>query len=507
MVTDQQVKRLFGCLERGWSLGAAAAKARMDEKTARKYRAEWKLPSQLKKDRHWRTREDPFEGVWEKLGEKLTTAPRLQSQTLLRWLMEEYPGRFEERQLRTLQRRIKVWRALKGPSKEVFFPQVHIPGRLSQSDFTHMSRLGVTITGQLFQHLLFHFILTYSNWEDATICYSESFESLSFGLQNAWERLGGVAAWHQTDRMSAAVNKEANPERFTVAYQGLLSHYGVKPRTIGAGKANENGDTEKSHDLLVNEIDQELMLRGSRDFESLEQYEGFLRQILARRNTARKTRFEEEQEKLSPLPARRLDDCKKFTARVTRFSTIHIQHNTYSVHSRLIGERVEVRVYAGHLEVWYAQKKVENLSRLRGTKQHAVQYRHVIDWLVRKPGAFENYRYKADLFPTSYFRMAYDRLTAQSPGQASRQYLAILELAARESESRVNECLRSIVQGSQQLSAALVKDMVLSGTQLPLPTALSVVPSVDLQSYDQLLNFNLEVEYDTQFESNACTGT
>ena len=366
--------------------------------------------------------------------------------------------------------------------------------------------LSVTIAGQPFQHLLFHFVLTYSNWEDATICYSESFESLSFGLQNAWECLGGVAAWHQTDRMTAAVNKEANRERFTVAYQALLSHYGVKPRTIGAGKANENGDTEKSHDLLVNDIDQELMLRGSRDFESMEQYEAFLRQILGRRNAARKTRFEEEREELLSLPAKRLDDCKKFTARVTRFSTIHIQHNMYSVHSRLIGERVEVRVYAGHLEVWYAQKMVEKLPRLRGTKQHAIQYRHVIDWLVRKPGAFENYRYKADLFPTSYFRMAYDRLVAQSPGQASRQYLAILELAAKESESRVNECLRSIVQGSQKFSAAFVKDMMLSNTELPSPTELSAVLSVDLQSYDQLLNLNLEVEYDTQFESNACAG-
>ena len=82
----------------------------------------------------------------------------------------------------------------------------------------------------------------------------------------------------------------------------------------------------------------------------------------------------------------------------------------YSVSSRLIGERVEVRLYAEQVEVWYAQKVVDRMPRLRGRGQHRINYRHVIDWLVRKPGAFAAYRYRDDLFPTTTFRIAYDVL-------------------------------------------------------------------------------------------------
>lgn len=498
MVTDWQVRRLFERLEKGWTLQAASGSAGMDEKTARRYRTEWKLPSQLKKDRYWRTREDPLERVWPDVEEKLDMDSKLQSQTLLRWLKEKYPDEIEDRHLRTLQRRIKVWRALKGPAREVYFPQEHRPGVLSQSDFTHMSALGITIRGEAFSHLIFHFVFTYSNWEDGTVCYSESFESLGFGLQNAWWKAGGVAADHQTDRMSAAVHKDVNPERFTIAYRGLLNHYGVKPRTIGSGKANENGDAEKSHDLIKNEIDQELRLRGSRDFESLQEYEAFVAQVIERRNAGRKSRFAEEKAALSPLPATRLDDCRKLEVTVSRSSTIQIRRNTYSVHSRLIGERVEVRLYAEYLEVWYAQKVIERLPRLRGERQHAIQYRHVIDWLVRKPGAFENYRYKSDLFPSSYFRMAYDRLMEQCPSRAHKEYLAILEIAAKESETEINECLRTLLQ-EDAASAAAVKARLASEACLP-PAATIKVPDIDLKSYDQLLEPYMEVAYDQQFE-------
>ena len=170
MVTDRQVRRLLESLEQGWSLCAAAKRAGMDEKTARHYRTEWKLPSQVRTDRHWRTRVDPFAEVWGGIKEKLAVAPGLEAKTLMRWLMGEYPGRFNTGQLRTLQRHIKVWRASEGPGKEIYFSQEHHPGKRSQSDFTHMSELGVTIAGQHFSHMCFHFVFTYSNWEDATIC-------------------------------------------------------------------------------------------------------------------------------------------------------------------------------------------------------------------------------------------------------------------------------------------------------------------------------------------------
>ncbi len=207
MVTDRQVRRLRMLLMDGKSLKAAALRTDMDEKTARKYRDLGKLPAELEVlPRTWRTRKDSFADVWEEVQEKLEISPGLQANTLFAWLQQRYPGRFPNGQLRTLQRRIHRWRAAGGPPKEVFFTQTHYPGRLGPSDFTHMTSLNVTLSGQPFDHMVFHFVLTYSNWETASICFSESFESLSDGLQQALWELGGVPQRHRTDRMSAAVN-------------------------------------------------------------------------------------------------------------------------------------------------------------------------------------------------------------------------------------------------------------------------------------------------------------
>ena len=194
MVTDEQVRRLMRLTPKEKTLAAAAAKAGMDEKTARKYRRLGLLPSTVRAEHSWRTRSDPFAEVWERLEHQLELNPGLEAKTLFADLQRRYPGRFDDGQLRTLQRRVKVWRALDGPAREVFFAQVHEPGELCQSDFTHVSKLGVTIQGQAFDHLIYHFVLTYSNWETGTICFSESFESLSEGLQNALWELGGVPA-------------------------------------------------------------------------------------------------------------------------------------------------------------------------------------------------------------------------------------------------------------------------------------------------------------------------
>ena len=137
-----------------------------------------------------------------------------------------------------MQRKIKRWRALEGPSKEVYFPQKHRPGELCASDFTHMNKLEITINGIKFNHMIYHFVLTYSNWETGTISFSESFESLSEGLQNALWELGGVPSKHRTDRLSSAVHKVSSPEEFTQRYKGLLNHYKLMGQKIQAGKAH-----------------------------------------------------------------------------------------------------------------------------------------------------------------------------------------------------------------------------------------------------------------------------
>ena len=214
-VSVGQVKELWHRLQEGTSLSFAAMKAGMDRKTARKYRDG---ASPQPKPHTWRTRRDPLVEVWRRLEELLQREPRLQSKTLLEWLEQEHPGRNWRQSRRTLERRVRQWRAKHGPAKEVFFSQKHEPGRVGSSDFTHLSSLGVTIQGEPFAHLAYHFVLTYSNWEHVSLCYSESFASLSDGLQNALSALGGSPERHRTDRMTLAVNHEGSAAQYTAKY-------------------------------------------------------------------------------------------------------------------------------------------------------------------------------------------------------------------------------------------------------------------------------------------------
>ncbi len=464
----------------------AAAKAGMGPKTARKYWRARRLPSELKKERNWRTRQDPFAEAWREIEELVEENPGLEGKTIFEYLQRKEPGRFSDGQLRTLQRRLQRWRAREGPAREVYFAQQHQPGRLSQSDFTHLTRLGVTIQGQPFAHLIYHFVLTYSNWEAGTVCFSESFESLSEGLQNALGELGGVPEEHRTDRLSAAVNNLSEQREFTRAYEGLLRHYGLKGQKIQAGQAHENGDVEQRHHRFQRALDQALLLRGSRDFASPQEYGGFVRDLFRQLNAGRHERLREELERLRPLPDGRLETIKRLRVKVSPGSLIAVAGNSYSVHSRLIGESVEVRLKADSVEVWYGGQKLEQMPRLRGQGKHRIDYRHVIDWLVRKPGAMENYRYREELFPTSRFRMAWDELGRQRPQRAAREYLEILSLAAREGETRVDEVLRGLLEEEAAVGADRVREKLRAGEAIRPATEVAI-GEVSLASFDELL--------------------
>lgn len=488
MVTDKQVRRLVKMSQEGKTKRVAADKADMDEKTARKYLRLGKLPSEIAAEHTWRTREDHFSEAWEEVKAKLELNPGLEAKTLFEYLQRSCPGRFSDGQLRTLQRKVRRWRALEGPPKEVFFEQIHRPGELCQSDFTSMNDLGITLAGVPFDHLMYHFVLTYSDWEAGVPCYSESFESLSFGLQKALWELGGVPKAHRTDRLTAAVQKPENPEEFTRRYTALMQHYRLEGQKIQARKPHENGDIEQRHYRFKKAVDQTLMLRGSRDFSSRQEYETFLKKLFVQLNAGRKERLAEEYKVLRRLPTHKLPACKQLEMKVSAGSTIRVSHNVYSVDSRLIGEPVKARLYQEHLEVWYAQRCVEQIPRLRGEGKHHIQYRHIIDWLIRKPGAFENYRYREDMFPTSRFRMAYDGLKRQHTKQkAAKEYLRILELAAKESEMLVDDVLGSILELSIPISSAEVEMIVASWEHHPRSQTKVEVRDVDLGEYDALL--------------------
>ena len=274
--------------------------------------------------------------------------------------------------------------------------------------------------------------------------------------------------------------------QFTAHYEALLSYYGLVGEKTQAGHPHENGDVEQSHHQIKEALKQALMLRGSREFTDRTAYEGFVRELMALRNQGRRERLAEELAALRALPARRLESWRWVEVRVGPSSTIRVLHNVYSVDSGLIGQQVRVRVCAQQLEVWFAQRLVERLPRLRGESRQHIQYRHIIYWLVRKPWAFAGYHYHQELFPTSRFRMAYDALQATCGARADKEYLRILYLAARENEQRVDDALRVLLEREAPLTAVEVEALVLSATALAPATAIAV-EAVDLASYDTLL--------------------
>ncbi len=486
MVTDQQVRLLMTAMNEGKKRTTAAAKSGMCERTARKYLKNGRRPSELKRKREHRTRKDPFEEIWPEVEVFLDENEGLEAKALFEYFQGREPGRYMEGQLRTFQRRVKEWRALKGKEKEVYFSQKHKPGELCASDFTDMRKRGVTINGELYDHLMYHFVLTYSNWEWACACPSESFESVSEGLQGALWRLGGVPRRHRTDKLSAAVNKECSRDEFTARYRGLLRHYGIEGESINARRANENGDVESSHRGFKRAVEQALLLRGSRDFRSREEYREFIVKIVRQRNRNRAERFCEEEKLLRRLPEKRLEAYKEVEVSVSSGSTISVCRNVYSVDSRLIGEKVKVRVHAEKIEVWYGQRRVDEFARLRGSSRHRINYRHIIGWLVRKPGAFASYRYRDDLFPSTIFRMAYDELRRRRPACGHKEYLRILKLAARESETAVCRALERLFDSGATITFAVVEKMAKEDLG-PKRLSEGHVEPANISAYDSLL--------------------
>jgi hypothetical protein len=472
----------------GKKLSQAAQRADMCENTARKYVELNSLPSELISPREHRTHIDKFQDVWSEVVEFLEMNPKIEAKTIFDYLCREYPEKnFQEGQLRTFQRKVKFWKAQFGHSKETYFAQNHHPGRFCQSDYTHMEKLKITINGNPFPHLLYHFVLTYSNWESADICFSESFESLSSGFQNALLRLGGVPKLHQTDGLSAAVNNLTEKRDFTQKYQALISHYSIDGQKTNPGSPNENGDIEQSNNRLKIAVDQRLMLRGSRDFATQKEYNIFLQELIKELNSKRSEKVLEERVGLSELPDRRLESCTRFpNVLVTKYSTIRVLHNVYSVPSRLIKEKVTVLAYSEHLEIWVGNKSIYKIPRIFGENKYSINYRHIVESLVRKPGAFENYKYRSDLFLSTHFRIVYDMLLQQKPAKANSIYVKILYHAAMFNENYVDRALKDIIDKDLDVTIDIVKEK--AGCFAELKTIYT--PKVDetpLSSYDLLI--------------------
>jgi transposase InsO family protein len=355
-----------------------------------------------------------------------------------------------------------------------------------QTDFTWITKLGVTIAGEPAPPMLCHCVLPHSNWQWATPCWSESLLALRRGVQEAVFRLGRVPRWHQTDHSTAATHEVAEGAReFNEEYAALMRHLGMKPRTIAPGESHQNGDIEAANGVLKRRLEQHLLLRASRNFESLDAFDRWLSGVLHQANRLRRRKLREELAVMSRLRVERLAEFQEERLTVSSWCTIRVKRNAYSVPSRLIGERVRVRLYEDRLEVYFGEVLQLEVGRLRGEGGHRVNYRHIIWSLVRKPGAFERYRYREALFPTQIFRRAYDQLLEQLPQRrADLEYLRILHLAASTMECEVEAGLGLLMDAGQVPRWEPVKELV-APTEASVPMVAE--PVVDLTEYDSLL--------------------
>ena len=487
--TNQQVKLLMKNLKKH-SQKVSAAKAGMDVKTARKYIKSGELPSEMKKS-YERDQPNVFDEHWDEITQMLTHSPTLQAKTIFDYLLRQYPDHYQASQLRTLQRHIQKWRASYGASKAVIFRQHIQPGKQSQSDFTCMNLLNITINGEEFKHLLFHFMLPYSRWESVSLCFSESFETLTYGYEKAVWELGSVVKEHRTDNLTAATQAIGSRREFTTRWQQFMAHYKVTPTTNNAGVSHENGSVEKSHDTLKNAIEQALLLRGSTDFPNQKNYLAFVETIVASRNIQRKERLLEEIPDFKELPDKKWYAPDVMTVRVSTGSTIQLLGIPYTVPSRLIHYTLTAYIFHNEIILYYQNQKLQTMPRIHGASLAGINYRHIIDSLIRKPGAFAHYQYHQAMFPRLGFRKAYDALRQSIPATADKDYLKILQLAKLHSEQEVTDALELLLQESQCPTANAVKQLMDAYRKQSTPVN---VFNANLSEYDDLLIGNYSQE-------------
>lgn len=493
-VNEQQVGVYMLSRNEGKTQVTASAKAGISARSGRRI-DKGEVKHREKRPRYWRTRKDPFADVWEnEIVPMLKNAPPLSPQTLFEYLQKKFPGRYPDSKKRTFQRRVKAWKAICGADKEVMFLQDQQVGRMGLSDFTLLKDVEITIKGEPFNHLLYHFRLAFSGWCDVKVILGgESYTALAEGLQNALWKLGGIPDEHRSDSLSAAYrNKSKNAaEDMTHRYEALCAHYGMASTRNNRGKGHENGSIESPHGHLKRRIRQALLLRASHDFDSIAGYQQWIDEITKEINERKQDRIEVERHHLNPLPLTRTSDYTEKVVRVTTSSTISVGRVLYTVPSRLIGESLRLHIFDDHVDGFVGTSNAVTLPRVYAPdsnhRARCIDYRHVIGSLERKPQAFRYSQIRNDLLPDDRYRMIWQWLDQKLESRAAcKMIVGILALANRSGcEHELGDYLIIQKQDNRMPTLhALQERFGKKNIEIPLVE----VKSVSASDYDQLLS-------------------
>jgi len=489
MITEIRKSRLRRLWNQGLNITQCARKCKMDPKTASRI-LKGEDPPRDKGPRSYRTHPDRLAPFWPEIEAMLQQDSALKAYILFEEMRTRHPETFPATWKRTLERRVRDWKIDHRVEQEVTFDQEHLAGDVLAIDFTSMNDLKVTIAGERFDHLVFHGVLTFSNWEYAEVCLSESFEAVARGIQNAFHAMGGLTERIRFDSMTAAVNNLSTERHFQANFRRLLEHFEVKPHRINVRSPEENGDCESSHGHFKDHVDQCLRVRGDRNFAAIEEYKAFLKRCIATRNQPRETLFQEEQAVLASLLPKPFPTYTEIDCMVGSNSIITVKQNRYSIPSCFIGHRVTIRIHSDQIELWYAGKRRFEAPRLIGSKQEFIDFRHVIDTLVRKPGAFAHYRYREHMFPTLEFRKAFDYLgEILGDAHATRVYLRMLQCVKQEGLAVVEPIAQRMMAMGQNLTKkqafAMLDEIQPAQPATNMRDVEVEIP--DLDSYDDLL--------------------
>ena len=494
-LTKKQVEIYMNCRIEGKTQKQSSAKADISERSGRDIEKGKRKDPELKV-RSWRTRTDPLGSIWlSDIVPLLKAEPSLQPLTLLEHIQLTYdPETYPDSILRTLQRRIKDWRHKYGPSQEVMFSQQHYAGQQCLSDFTEFSDITITIKGAGFVHKLYHFRLMFSGWSYMQIIQGgESYAALSEGLQNALWLLGGSPCEHRTDSLSAAFkNLSASAAKDqTEQYTQLCSNLGMKATRNNKGVSHENGGIESPHGHVKNRIRQALLLRGNYDFKSIDDYQLWIQDIVNKHNARNAKKITIELPALKPLPNFKSADFRVYSAKVSSSSTIKVTTSLYSVPSKLIGANLQIHQYHDHLDCYHGSQLIMSIKRVFGTgkKRRAknIDYQHVIDSLVKKPGAFYNYKHRDALFPTDVYHAIWHIIDKKLLAlDASKLMVGLLFLAAKRTcEQALGDYVLSLLNKSEFpcLKALKLKFGLVSNVAIPVVE----VEQHNLSQYDNLI--------------------
>ncbi|NMF86796.1 IS21 family transposase [Nodosilinea sp. P-1105] len=491
-IQPYQIKVYMQARKTGSTQTQASALAGISDRSGQRIEAgEHQVDRGRKRD--WRTRCDPLDGVWEsELEPMLRQEPRLQPTTLYEYLQEQYPGQYAQ-VLRTLQRRVSDWKQRHGQTPEVMFELRHEPGLMGLSDFTELKGLSITIGGEPYPHLIYHYRLAYSGWQYAQIIEGgESFIALSEGLQNAFEACGGVPRQHRTDSLSAAYrNAGSNHKQLTQLYEHLCEHYRLEPTRNNRGIAHENGAIESPHGHLKNRLTQQLYLRGSFEFASVADYQACIAGVVSKLNNQCAEKYAQERSHLQALPRYRVADYEVLSAQVSSRSTITVRRILYTVPSRLIGRQLEIHLYHNRLRGYLGQNSVVELPRVRATgglrRGRCINYRHVIEALHQKPRAFIYCTWQAELLPNQLYRALWAQMKQDfALDKAALLMVEALYIAAtQDKETAVADYLEDQLTGST-LSLNGLRQHFSAGDKTSNPPLSYHQHSLD--DYDHLLH-------------------